>query len=264
MAPPSTAARSLAFTLYIMVPSIASPTNGTNTNSMRVNMTITLPAWRLHFRESGVSPGPASSGLEYRICITASLGVSHLPRAGKKHLHQIYRLAGLVTVRVRGIFQRIRQQVEGGHVRRVCHVIDDGDIVLFGRVQIRGGRRTETAGPQACIANRVALRKHKFSVVRTGRSVLRRGWVVVIRGAGHGADSVSHVGKSRKDDNSSSRRGHCAKLLSQFGENIVRCSTRTGCREIDSTAKHTCQISRHLRDLESPNHGGSNPQGAEQ
>src|ERR1035437_3865921 len=133
-----------------MVPSIASPTNGTNTKgSMRVNMTITLPALRLQVRASGASPGPASIGSEYCISIAASLGVPHLPRAGKKHLHQIYRLAGVVTVRVRGILQRRRQQVEGGHVCRVRHVIGEGDSVLVGRVPIRVGRRAEIAGPQA-------------------------------------------------------------------------------------------------------------------
>src|ERR1017187_6850618 len=103
---------------------------------MRVNMTITLPDCRLRFR------GTTPSGSEYRKCIAASLGISDLPRAGKKHFHQIHRLAGLVTVRA--ILVWLRQQVEAGFVCRVRHVFSDGDSVLFGRVQICVGRRAET------------------------------------------------------------------------------------------------------------------------
>jgi hypothetical protein len=59
-----------------------------------------------------------------------------------------------------------------------------GDSVLFGRVQIRAGRRAEIAGPQAYFTNRIALREHKFSIVRAGRSVYRRNCTVVTGGAG--------------------------------------------------------------------------------
>src|SRR5476651_1353681 len=126
---------------------------------MRVNKIITLPASRLRFRESEANPGPASSRLEYRICITATLGVSHLPTAGKKHLHYIYRLAGLVPVRAS--LERLGQQGEAvGLVRGVRHVAGDGNLVLLRRVRIRGGQRAaEIAGPQGCIANRVTDRK---------------------------------------------------------------------------------------------------------
>jgi hypothetical protein len=120
-AAPSTAACSFALTLYNIVASMPSPTNGINrVGIIMVNMIITLPAFRLRLGGSEAGRGLISGGLEYRICIVASLCVSRLPRARKHNLHHIYRLAGLITVRA--ILLRHRQQVEGGHVFGVGYV----------------------------------------------------------------------------------------------------------------------------------------------
>src|ERR1035438_3901043 len=115
--PPSTAACSFALTLYNIVASMASPTNGIRTNgSIIVNMIIMLPPWRLRLRFGGpaVSRASTSGGLEYRIRIIASLSVPRQPRALDIHFHNVDRLAGLVAVPAAGQLPRLRNQVELG------------------------------------------------------------------------------------------------------------------------------------------------------
>src|ERR1017187_2172189 len=174
---------------YNIVPSIASPTNGTSKNGIaRVNMIKTLPDLRLRFRELESRRGPTSNQLENRVCIISCDPPSQLRWIVIKHLDYIDRLARFVPARVD---IRARYQVEPlHHVGRVMYVFGDRDGVLLCRIHITRVRMAEIAGTQIRRPYRVALRDHKTLVIRAYRC------------GGECAYVEPHIRNRRKDDHS--------------------------------------------------------------